>query len=241
MKIATVTSGNKGGTGKTTISLILTLATNYAGIPSLHVDASSEGGAGTLLLGAKPGPYLRDYLNGKASLDESISVYTLDINGEKFDFYMVLNSGNLPRVDLERLFNDLRRLDDYLELVVIDLPAYQDPWYEAFSRLSDAVIKVAEPSPHSLTAVFSAWPPLGLASGTPTIYVLNQPRYYPVNVVETYESRLRDSVGDENVITVPYDYAASRLAPENIEAALLNLSDDFQEAIVKIGQKLLTA
>ena len=239
MKISTITSGNKGGTGKTTISLLLTLASNYAGIPALHIDTSSEGGAGTILLGAKPGPYLRDFFEGRASILESINIYTLELGDEEFDFYILLNSGCLPKIRLESFFTCLRSLERYFELVIIDLPAYQDLWYEQFSMLSDVVVKVTEPSPASLTAVFSAWPRLNDEASIDVIYVLNQPRFYSMSVVKLYEERLKQSVGEERVVVIPYDYAASRLAPENIEVALLNLSEKFQDALITLTQKLL--
>lgn len=238
--ITCFTSGSKGGTGKTTLSSLLALGCSAAGYRALLVDACSEGGATTSLLGGAPGPYLRDVLEGSAQLVEAVQVYSLPLGEEELDFYLLPNRGPLPSVSLEGFVEQLRRLaDKYFDLVLIDMPAYQDPWYEEFLQRSDVVVKVVEPNPAAVAAGIVAWPP-GVGDGDPlVVYALNQPRPYPKSVVKEYLDDLRRRFGKEAVVTVPYDYAASRVSPEMLGQVLSHVSDEFQDALYELAQRII--
>ena len=238
---ACFTSGHKGGTGKTTLSSLLALGCSAAGYRALLVDASSEGGATTALLGGAPGPYLRDVLEGRAQLIKAIQVYSLPL-GEGAELYMLPNRGPLPPVDLSSFMKQLRRLADrYFDLVIIDLPAYQDPWYEEFHQGSDVVVKVVEPNPAAVAAGVAAWPP-GVGDGDPlVVYALNQPRPYPKSVVREILQDLRRRFGEEAVVVIPYDYAASRLCPEMLAQVLSHVSEKFQDALYELAQRIIKA
>lgn len=240
--IVCFTSGSKGGTGKTTLSSLLALGYSAAGYRVLLVDVGSEGGATTALLGGAPGPYLRDVLEGGAKLEDAVQAYSLPLEEGELDFYLLPNRGPLPTVALGDFLGRLRRLaEKYFDLMLIDLPAYQDPWYEEFLQGSDAVVKVVEPNPAAVAAGIVAWPP-GVGDGDPlVIYVLNQPRVYPKSVVSEFLEDLRRRFGDESVVLVPYDYAASRLCPELLGQVLSRVSDELQDALYEIAQKITRA
>ena len=230
-----VTSNGKGGTGKTTISTILTLGLNIAGISTLLIDTSSEGGSSSLLLGQPPPPFLRDVLSGKASLIESIGVYRLALEGQNIEFFMLPNRGPLPDIsNIDRLFNNLDRLRDVFNIIFFDLPAFQgNGIYSDFIEHSNIVLKVVEPNIVAINAV------LQLKTQAREIYVLNCPRPYPSKVISRYKKLLEERVGEENVIHVEYDYAASRLSHENLNKVLSHLSDSFQSSLYLIAKNIL--
>ncbi|RLG87931.1 MAG: hypothetical protein DRO18_02420, partial [Thermoprotei archaeon] len=184
MKIATFTSGGKGGTGKTTISSLLILGMSKLGIRVLLIDASSEGGASRLLLGNPEPPYLRDVFSGNTRLGDAIGLF--EIEGYT-DFYMLPNIGFLPRIELPQFFLELRRYRKFFDVVIVDLPAFQDSWYNGFALNSDVVVKVAEPNHSSFAACLQSPPNNGNI-----IYVLNQPRLYPPRITRKYREELQN-------------------------------------------------
>ncbi|RLE63054.1 MAG: hypothetical protein DRJ38_08480 [Thermoprotei archaeon] len=229
MKIATFTSGGKGGTGKTTLSSLLILGMSKSGIRTLLIDASSEGGASRLLLGNPEPPYLRDVFDGKTRLGDAIGLFEIT---NYCEFYMLPNIGVLPRVDLREFFLELRRFGKFFDLVIVDLPAFQDSWYHGFSLNSDIVVKVAEPNHSSFAACLQSPPENGNI-----VYVLNQPRIYPPSVTRKYRENLEAKTGSE-VLVFPYEPAVTILNPSNAEKVLSKISPKFQDSLLKLGFRL---
>ncbi|MEM4804774.1 MAG: hypothetical protein QXX25_01710, partial [Thermofilaceae archaeon] len=146
MLIATF-SGSKGGTGKTTLAVSLSV-TAASSVPTLLVDASSEGGATAYLLGDTPPPYLRD--DPDASLRE--------VEHDTFRLTVAVNRG--PLRSPEQVINSLRTWSQRYTLVLVDIPALTD--VDAVERYlplileADSILVVTEPNPASLeSALFT--------------------------------------------------------------------------------------
>jgi len=219
---------------------MLTIGLSIARVRVLLVDVSTEGGAGVLLFGTPPAPHLRDVLAGKVRLPRAVGIYAVEYEGEDYEFGFVSNRGQLPRVELDPLFSELKRLEGrYFDVIIIDLPAYQDPWYEGFVKRSEVVVKVVEPNPAAIGAAVRAWPPEMGDGSAVVLYAVNHPRPYLRSVTERYLRELRRRFGDEAVLAIPYDYAASRLAPETLSQALLLVKEPFQDALLRLAQRII--
>ena len=217
--LATFTSGGKGGTGKTTLSTMLTLALALYGKEVLLVDCSSEGGAARLLLGEPSPPYFRDALEGKCSLYDTIEWCEVELGSKAVSFYLVPNVGPLPRVDLSAFFEPhLKIFEEHLDAVIFDLPAYQDPWYVGFAELSDVVVKVAEPNHTSFAGAASAYPQSN-PSEKLVVFALNQPRPYSPRWIKAFEEMARQHA--HAVLVFPYRPELQYLNPERVGPVFL--------------------
>jgi len=234
MKIASFTSGGKGGTGKTTISSLLTIGLAISGYRVLIVDASWEGGASRLLLGNFPPPYLRDVLTGNNGVEESILKCKIELPkiGE-IHFYIIPNLGLLPRIDLSHFVQRIKRFEKYFDFVIFDLPAYQDKWFESFLMYSDYIVKVAEPNLMSFSALASI-----PDYDNPVVYVLNQPRFYSKNHVKQFVEDVTEKFSP-HVYVFPYEPVIPMLSPANAGVVLSSLSKEFQDSLFRLGSFLV--
>ncbi|MEM4875390.1 MAG: hypothetical protein QW394_08830 [Thermofilaceae archaeon] len=224
MLIATF-SGSKGGTGKTTLAVSLSV-TAASSVPTLLVDASSEGGATAYLLGDTPPPYLRD--DPDASLRE--------VEHDTFRLTVAVNRG--PLRSPEQVINSLRTWSQRYTLVLVDIPALTD--VDAVERYlplileADSILVVAEPNPASLESALFTF------TGKRVVVALNCPRPYPRSVVDYYSKTVAywcKKAGADYVV-VPYEPAVSRLGPGTLRV-LNYTSGEFDAAIAKLAHLLL--
>lgn len=218
-------SGSKGGTGKTTLSISISVAASGS-VRTLLVDASSEGGATSYLLGDAPPPYLRD--------DPEGSLRQLEY--ERLQLTVAVNRG--PLRDPGRVAEALREWRRRFPLVVVDVPALTDHnavdrYYPIFEG-AEGVIIVTEPNPAATDALFYTF------GGRRVVVVLNCPRPYPKIVVDSYAKVVaawcRRSGAD--YVVIPYEPAVSRLTSSTLRV-LNYTSPEFDSAIAKLVGLLL--
>jgi len=220
-------SGSKGGTGKTTISVSLSLLCS-ARVNTLLVDASAEGGATSYLLGDCPGPYL--------SQDPARSLRKIAIDEADVRLAVAVNRG--PLLNPELVARHIAEWGRSFQLTLIDLPALTDfdaiKRYMPFFELADTVLVVTEPSPASLEASLYTFGPKRV------IIALNQPRPYVKSVVEHYRRVVEWFCKQHgyNYVVVPYDAAMARLTPSSLRV-IMYTSDEYDAALVKLAQLLL--
>lgn len=223
--IAATFSGSKGGTGKTTLAVCLSVVVGAA-VPTLLVDASSEGGATAYLVGDTPPPYLRD--------DPSRSLR--QVENDSLRLTIAVNRG--PLVNPQLVAEHVQSWSMAYSLVIVDLPALTDAdvveRYMVLLKLADVVLAVTEPSPAAMEAALYRF------RGKRVIVALNQPRPYPTAVVNHYTSVIRvfcRNAGCDYVV-VPYEPAISRLGPSTLR--IINYtSDEFDAAIMRLARLLL--
>ncbi len=137
MRTILVTSGTKGGTGKSTIALNLSVLMAYklrskAQYPVILIDASVDSGSSTMLLFGQSNPNVQytliDLLDGRTT-DPPLSVLYLrqwQVNGDQFNIVFAASGfSNLTRYrslyPLSMLLNAIRSLSPIL--TIIDSPA----------------------------------------------------------------------------------------------------------------------
>jgi len=218
-------SGSKGGTGKTTLAVSLSLAASLR-VETLLVDASAEGGATAYLLGDCPGPYLSEDPDGSLRL--------VDAGGVQLT--VAVNRGPLLRP--EKVASSVEEWSERYQLVVIDQPALTDvdavERYMPLLRLADTILIVTEPNPASIEASLYRF------GGKRVVVALNSPRPYPRTVVEHYRRVVEHFCrkhGYEYVL-VPYEPAVSRLGPDALRVFDYT-SSDYDSAIAKLVNFLL--
>ena len=216
--IVSFSSGGKGGTGKSTLSLITAVALAVAGKDVLLIDTSSEGGVTRLLLENPEPPFFRDILRRKATWYETILSLSLRITKYQVEFDFIPNLGNLPESSYIRWISYTIEFYDY---VILDLPAFQDVrTYHPLLKLSNLNILVSDPSVASVHAVISA-PRLSR-----TVGVLNK-----------FDGNARAKLELEQVFDplfiIPYDPALPALSPTTIHLVFAYLSKSFQKEFLK--------
>lgn len=223
--IATTFSGSKGGTGKTTLAICLSVVAGGAA-PTLLVDASSEGGATAYLLGDVPPPYLCD--------DPSRSLRRVESNS--LQLTVAVNRG--PITDPHLVAEQVQSWSKSFDFVFVDLPALTDveavERYMALLRLADAVLVVVEPNPAATEAALFKF------SEKKVIVALNQPRPYPLAVVNHYSSVIKVFCRNAgcNYVVIPYEPAISRLSPSTLRVVNFT-SDEFDTAIMRLARLLM--
>lgn len=183
MRVISVTSGSRGGTGKTTILLNVALLHSYVlymneNVYSLIIDAEVQEGATTfkispqlslLLKREKVGSFI-DYLIGDATLREVVKVAILKPDTTT-EFPLLITSSMtspekfkiLERMELERIYERMESFLDELSsmlplgVVYIDMPATRVHlgYTMALLTVSDIVLPVGIPDPTSLLTLYT--------------------------------------------------------------------------------------
>lgn len=219
--LVTTFSSSKGGTGKTTLAVSLSVLSS-ASARTLLVDASAEGGATSYLLGDAPGPYFWEDPEGSLRSVELSDGVALTV---------AVNRG--PLVDPARVAQALEAWRETFDFTVVDLPALTDvdtvERYMPLLRATNAVLVVVEPNPASLEAALYCF------GGKRVVVALNCPRPYPATVVDWYRRAVEvfcRKFGYEYAV-IPYDPALSRLAPTRLRA-LQYTSEALDTALFKL-------
>lgn len=172
------TSGSKGGTGKSTLSSLLSYKLAHSVLVSnsirkhlnvLLIDLGEGGSSTQLILGQDPGPpYLIDYLIGKAGWQDIIcqSPYS----------QRLLVAPAPPRLEhtvpIDRLYYFIKWAKKMQFITLIDLPAYPARIYDGVVDMADITLLMINPDPLSFEAARNAYTGRGLV-----LPVLN--KYHP--------------------------------------------------------------
>jgi flagellar biosynthesis protein FlhG len=167
-----ITSG-KGGVGKTNIAVNLGLALAEAGVRIALMDADWGLSNTEVLLGVVPSHDLRDVLRGDCRMEEIIHDGPLGLKlipGASG----VAELANLPNQDRTRLLQELSRVGDIADAVLLDTsPGISDPVIDLVVS-ADQILVVTTPEPTSLTDAYaSAKVILQRRKGAPVGLVVN--------------------------------------------------------------------
>ena len=151
-RIVTITSG-KGGVGKSTLALNLSIAMCMRGEKVVLVDADANLGSLDLMLGIAPEVRLGHVLRGDRDIEDAM---VSPLAGLRL---LPGSSGDIeyPAGDHEArrsLLADLRQLEDRPGLIIIDTAAGLTPEIISFAGEADETIVVTSPEP---TAVIDAY------------------------------------------------------------------------------------
>ncbi len=229
-----MTSLSKGGTGKSTLSTILTLALSLVGKQVLLIDLGEEGSSSRFLLGNPSPPYLRDIVSGKTKVEEAIGLYSLKIPIKKgfkqhhieVNFYMIPNLGQLDSGLDSNFISSLKVFSKYFDITILDLPAFQGGKYLPIINSSDLVLLVVEPGSKQIAPVAKR------VIKKKTVVVLNK-------YVKTIGSKLAydyivSLYNPLDVVVLPFDPALAIISSRNVSRILTYLNKDTQEGILTL-------
>jgi MinD superfamily P-loop ATPase len=192
-------SGSKGGVGKTTIAISMSIVTALQGVPTLLVDTSMDGSATGYLLGnnVEP-PYLGDlnFIDGVSIRSVLRRVPIVESNGAELT--VAVNGRKKSLKNIGALANALKRLNEF-PMIIVDVPALADreavlryyPIYET----ADVIVAVAEPNTVSITSAVMTF------RDKHVVTALNCPRPYVPTLIDRYRKYMD---GIHKVYGIPY-------------------------------------
>ncbi len=152
-RVLAVTSG-KGGVGKTNFSINLGISLSNLGYKVVVFDADLGLANIDVILGIIPKYTIADILNGDKNI---LDIMTEGPNGIKL---IAGGSGikelvNIDKQQLEKLMNQLQKLENYADFIIIDTGAGLSETVLNFVNSSNEVILITTPEPTSLTDVYA--------------------------------------------------------------------------------------
>ncbi|SNB47042.1 MinD/ParA family protein [Geobacter sp. DSM 9736] len=152
VRVISVTSG-KGGVGKSNVVANLAISLAKTGKKVLIIDADLGVGNIDVLLGLTPTATLNHVLSGEMRLDEVI------VSGPGGIKLVPAGSGiqeytNLGQHERLRLLNELDRLEENLDVVIIDTEAGISENVTYFNTAAQEIVMVVSPDPTSITDVY---------------------------------------------------------------------------------------
>jgi len=177
-------------------------------------------------------PYLRNVLEGTYSLVDSIGLYSLSLFFKRrtirSEFYMIPNVGSLPILNsnLNYLIIELAKLREYLDIVLLDYPAFQDDVYASSVNRTDKIILVVEPnSAHSVISLARK-----VLKGE-VIPVLN--KYIKAS---TFSRNAYDIILSEynECVRIPFDPALALMNHRTLPYVLGNLKKETQDSLINL-------
>ena len=147
-------ASGKGGVGKTTISVNLSMCLALQNKETLLLDADLGMANSHILLGVNPKSSLDDFVTGKSSMDEIVTT-----TKDKLRFISggsainnLLNLSDLERNKIIQSFNNINKAPEYM---FIDVGAGAEESSMAFLASSDKVVIVLTGEPTSFIDAYS--------------------------------------------------------------------------------------
>jgi len=154
-KIITVTSG-KGGVGKSNFSLNLAIAISKFGKSVALLDADLALGNADLLIGKKPEKTIEDIVFKGVSIDDILLV------DKHYPNFALIPAGSgifeltkLTAKDSKRLLNEIKKIKDRFDYLIIDTGAGISKEILSFVKLADEVVIVILPEVTSIKDSYS--------------------------------------------------------------------------------------
>jgi len=214
--IVSMFSGSKGGVGKTTIAISMSIVTALQGVPTLLVDTSMDGSATGYLLGSNvEPPYLGDldFVDGVSLRSVLRRVPIIEGNGAELTIAVNGNQKSLKNVGA--VAEALKRLGEF-PMIVVDVPALADreavlryyPIYEA----ADVIVAVAEPNTVSIRSAVMTF------RGKHVVAALNCPRPYTALFIDLYRKYMDIIHRNYGIpyVVVPYSKTIGLLGGDTI-------------------------
>jgi len=254
-----VITSTKGGVGKTTIAVNMSILLGIAGRRVLILDMG-EGGASSRLLNPEDiRASLAEFILGKASIVTSIAVPDIarvELRGEEIDMDLFVIPPSSPSTNpitlhtalskagadgLRRLWDNLSILRDYIDVIVVDLPTYYPVFNPIFALLDrgDRVLVVSTPDYACIDALSKFYyETLSKLLSTTPVVVLNM--CYSKDAEIRYTKELKRIFTDSPIFTLPWDPSVRIPAnPHNIKYILSRVSDRYLSSLVEMTLYLL--
>lgn len=232
--IITTFSGSKGGVGKTTVAISLSIVSALHRVPTLLVDTSTEGGATSYLLGKTPEPpYISMIQPGMDVIQAMRRLPLGDV-----ELTIAVNYKN-PLRNIGWIAQSLQSLDTF-PVTIIDLPALTD--LDAMKRylplidVSDTVLIVTEPSKAAVDAALYKFERKRLA------IALNCPRPYSSVVIDEIRRKYIEPFCHETgarYVVIPYS-TAMMLLDSTRHIVLEKVDPKFVTAITELARAVLS-
>ena len=222
-----LTSGCKGGTGKSTLAVLLTILYSGAGKRTILIDTGAGGNSSHIIITNPPPPYLRNIINDGDAI-EAIIKCELSIKDKTVDFYLIPNDGPLGSVNNNSVRKLLKSIEKFFDIAIFDLPAYQNGEYNSFVDNCDIVLLIYNPSDFIIKAVSKCY-----TGNRIVIPVLNKHLG-----IEKYLANIRKM--HNSVFTIPFDPYLSIMNPGNLSNVLARISSQVQKNLVELALKIAT-
>jgi len=214
--IVAMFSGSKGGVGKTTIAISMSIVTALQGVPTLLVDTSMDGSATGYLLGnnVEP-PYLGDldFVDGVSLRSVLRRVPIVEGNG--VELTVAVNGSQKSLKNVRAVAEAIKRLNEF-PMIVVDVPALADREavlrYYPIYEVADVIVAVAEPNTVSIRSAVMTF------RGKHVVAALNCPRPYTPLFIDLYRKYM--DIVNKNYgipyVVVPYSKTIGLLGGDTI-------------------------
>lgn len=226
-------SGSKGGTGKTTLSMLASVLLKSKGKRVLVIDLGEMGNITTLMAGSVEPPFFVDYLQDEETYWGDVIVETSS------GFYLAPAPPKLESRHVLEIFGKAekvgRRFGEFVnaalghvDYIIIDFPALPTLHYRYFidSGAVDTLCLIVNPDPLSFAAAKKAY-----TGNAFVIPVLN--KYHPVS--KFWLDTVREHFG--SAYLVPFDVTLSFLMRETTEWVIRNIDNKTMRSVEKIIEK----
>jgi MinD-like ATPase involved in chromosome partitioning or flagellar assembly len=221
----------KGGVGKTSIAVNLSVILRLKGYRVLTVDGDTSNPNIGVQLGMENANIGFRDLATKGGLDSVVAIHG------STGLHVVLGTLRakpylLTKTDVARLSARLRK-GSYDFIIIDTAPGLYEP--EAM-RLLDEAILVATPDTPAVT---------GILRLNRTLKEMGTARCIALNMVkgkkyELVADEIEDASGDKVVAEIPYDDIVGEGLAEKIPACVIGRNSDFSKAVAKLAAKLST-
>jgi septum formation inhibitor-activating ATPase MinD len=214
--IVAMFSGSKGGVGKTTIAISMSIVTALQGVPTLLVDTSMDGSATGYLLGnnVEP-PHLGDLDFADGVSIKSVLRRVPIIEGNGVELTIAVNGSQKSLKNVEAVAEAIKRLNEF-PMIIVDVPALADREavlrYYPIYKASDVIVAVAEPNTVSIRSAVMTF------RDKHVVAALNCPRPYTplfIDLYRKYMDIVNKTYGIPYVI-VPYSKTIGLLGGDTI-------------------------
>lgn len=226
-------SGSKGGTGKTTLSMLTSILLRSKGKKVLVVDLGESGNITTLIAGSVEPPFFVDYLQDNETYWGDVIVET------KYGIYLAPAPPRLESKYILEIFSKAKNVGkkfgnfvnvalEHVDYIIIDFPAFPTLHYSDFidSGTIDISCLIINPDPLSFSAAKKAY-----TGKSFVIPILN--KYHPVS--KFWLDAVREYFG--NAYVVPFDASLSFLMKETTDWVVRNIDKKTKKAVEKIIEK----
>ncbi|RLE78869.1 MAG: hypothetical protein DRJ52_09620 [Thermoprotei archaeon] len=223
-----VTSGIRGGLGKSVISVALNFLLN---IEQSSILLDIGGGSSKMVLRKTPEPpTLSDWIKGEA-LENSVRTILYETKKEKIPLYLLPETRELSTKELVLLQEKIRVFEDYgLKYTILDFPAISSENYRKLIRCLDLQLLVLVPETVPILDVLST-----SVFDVPTVVVVNK---FKKKIHRRGLEFIKKIFSDREVHVIPYDGALRAMSEYGI-ACIDYIGKDTESALFDLALSIM--